>query len=133
MSARFERALSTVVALAALATAASIARREFLTRPIARREARTTIVPRLVPGWKRALQFGVRAGDSTAPVKIIEFADLECPACRAFYSTWQDVVRQHPNDVVTYFVHFPLTSIHRFARQAAQAVDCADSPTEALS
>jgi len=67
---------------------------------------------------------GVMVGDSAARVKIIEFSDLECPVCRRFQQTVRVVQAKYPKDVAVVFVHFPLP-MHRFARPAARAGECA--------
>lgn len=59
------------------------------------------------------------------PVTIIEFADLECPACRHFeLGTLADVRQKYGSNVRSAFVHFPLSN-HRYARPAAKAAECA--------
>ncbi len=55
---------------------------------------------------------------------IVEFVDLECPACRAFHVTLEEVLRTHPQDVSLLYVAYPLP-IHRFALGAARAAECA--------
>jgi protein-disulfide isomerase len=58
-------------------------------------------------------------------VKIAEFADFECPACKHFESTLKSVLASYPaNRVSLVFVHFPLRQ-HRFASIAARAAECA--------
>jgi protein-disulfide isomerase len=64
-------------------------------------------------------------GDSSAPVKIVEFSDLECPYCKRFNEERIPSIRQEFGPQVTIvFVHF-LLPMHRFARPAARAAECA--------
>lgn len=66
-------------------------------------------------------------GDATAPVKIIEFADFECPFCKSFHSTMKQVMLNYEKDgkVAWVYRHFPLDQIHSKARKEAQAAECA--------
>lgn len=64
-------------------------------------------------------------GNLDAPVKIIEFSDLECPFCKRFHSTLQQVVDEYGDDVVWVYRHFPLDSLHSKARIEASATELA--------
>jgi len=64
-------------------------------------------------------------GNFDAPVTIIEYSDFQCPFCGRFDSTMKQVVANYPNDVRWVYKHFPLDSIHPFARKAAEASECA--------
>jgi len=74
--------------------------------------------------WREALDAGRVIGPSTAPLKLIEFADLECPFCRSFHKVVLSVLAKYPEDVALVFVHAPLNG-HRFAHPAARAAECA--------
>lgn len=74
--------------------------------------------------WRAALEYGKTiAGPENARVTVIEFTDLECPACSAYQPGLQEVIGRHPQEVRLVYVPFPL-SIHRFAKGAARAADC---------
>ncbi len=63
-------------------------------------------------------------GDPKAPLTIVEFADFECPSCRrAFASIVHDLGTKVPVHFV--FHHFPLTSVHEHAMDAAIASEAA--------
>ncbi|MCC6624396.1 MAG: thioredoxin domain-containing protein [Deltaproteobacteria bacterium] len=47
-------------------------------------------------------------GPANARIRIVEFADFECPHCRVLFHTLEEVVRQYPDDVHLTFLHFPL-------------------------
>lgn len=64
-------------------------------------------------------------GNFNAPVTIIEFSDAQCPFCQRFHDTMLKVMETYPNDVKWVYKHFPLDSIHPFARPAAEAAECA--------
>lgn len=64
-------------------------------------------------------------GNKNAKITIIEFSDFQCPYCSRFHSTMLQVMAAYPNDVRWVYKHFPLDSIHPFARDAAEAAECA--------
>ena len=64
-------------------------------------------------------------GDANAPVKIVEFSDLECPYCKSFHPTMQQVVDQYQGQVVWAYRHLPLENIHPSARPLAEGSECA--------
>lgn len=64
-------------------------------------------------------------GTVTAPIAIIEFADLECPFCKEFHSVLQQIISAYPGKVSWVYRHFPIDSLHTKARSEAQASECA--------
>lgn len=79
-----------------------------------------TVDPALVAGERKRVK-----GASNAPITIVEFSDLQCPACKASYPLVQQVLAEYPNDVELVFRHFPLDSVHPNARLAASAAEVA--------
>ncbi|MCP6718768.1 MAG: DsbA family protein [Patescibacteria group bacterium] len=67
-------------------------------------------------------------GSIDARVKIVEFSDIECPFCKRFHVTMNEIIDEYGEDgqVAWIFRHFPLDSIHSKARKEAQAVECAN-------
>lgn len=63
-------------------------------------------------------------GNPNAPVVIVEFGDVQCPACRAAQPIADKVVEKNIDNVYFVFRHFPL-SIHKNSKLAAQAVEAA--------
>ena len=64
-------------------------------------------------------------GNPNAPVKIVEYSDLECPFCKRFHLTMQEVVDTYGDKVAWIYKHFPIDSIHSKARAEANAAECA--------
>src|SRR5690606_4670741 len=84
------------VAVAALLVAASVVRREFLTAPA----VESSTEPReYIENWPGMLQQAILIGESEADLWILEFADLECPACRSFHETTIDLQREYGEEL----------------------------------
>lgn len=64
-------------------------------------------------------------GNPNAPVTIIEYSDFECPFCKVFHETMQQVIKDKGTEVAWVYRHFPLDSIHSQARTEAIASECA--------
>ncbi|MBX3174349.1 MAG: thioredoxin domain-containing protein [Gemmatimonadaceae bacterium] len=96
--------------------------RELAPRPT----GRDTSAPRQVAWWEQARAVGLEIGDSTAALKIVEFVDLECPACRQYHeSEFARFVAENADRAYSHVVvHLPLRG-HRFAVAAAVAAECA--------
>jgi protein-disulfide isomerase len=121
---RFEQSATAVLVLCALITTGLVVRREVFGSRTAPQGAATQ-QPRYIASWKAVDAIGTRTGPTNAPVTIVEFVDYECPACRRYNEVLADVEKAYPNQVSTIFVHFPLASIHRFAKAAGRSVECA--------
>lgn len=65
-------------------------------------------------------------GNPDAPVKIVEFSDLECPFCKRFHETMQQALNEYDGKVAWVYRHFPLDQLHSKARKEAQAAECAN-------
>jgi protein-disulfide isomerase len=64
--------------------------------------------------------------NGNAAVTVVEYGDLECPACRAAWTLIdQPMLQQYGTQIRFQFKQFPLTSIHPFAMEAAEASECA--------
>ncbi len=64
-------------------------------------------------------------GNLDAPVKIVEFSDLECPACGASYPILLQILQEFRDNVSYEYWHFPL-SYHPNGEKAAEAAECAN-------
>jgi len=74
---------------------------------------------------KKALEKGVTGpstGPKDAPVMIVEFGDLQCPACKAAQPTIESLVAAEPNARFV-FQNFPL-EMHNWAARGAAYADC---------
>ncbi len=64
-------------------------------------------------------------GSPSAPVTILEYANLECGHCARLAPHLEALVAELPEVVRIVFRHFPLTTVHRHAAEAAEAVEAA--------
>src|SRR5262245_50946682 len=122
MAGKTERLASVLMAAAAVAVAVVLVHREFYAKPPA--PAGAGSLPVYVDAWSQAANAGLLIGNENAPIKVVEFVDFECPFCARYHDVLQSVLAAHANEVSVTLVHFPLAG-HRFARPAAQAVECA--------
>ena len=120
-----ERFTFVVLTLAAVAIAATLVRREFFPRTQVASVAAEAKAPEFLPGWTDLLDGGVFVGDREAPVKVVEFMDLECPYCRKFNASVRALRQKYGSKVAVIVVHYPL-DMHRFAHPAARAAECAN-------
>jgi predicted DsbA family dithiol-disulfide isomerase len=65
-------------------------------------------------------------GAEDAPVTLTVFSDYQCPYCVRAEPVLAEVLERYPDDVRLVHRHFPLDSLHPFARPAAEAAMCAD-------
>jgi protein-disulfide isomerase len=74
---------------------------------------------------KKALEKGITGpsrGPKDAPVTIVEFGDLQCPACKAAQPAIEALVAAEPNARFV-FQNFPL-EMHNWAAKGAAYADC---------
>ncbi|MBI3633570.1 MAG: thioredoxin domain-containing protein [Candidatus Vogelbacteria bacterium] len=66
-------------------------------------------------------------GSISAPIKIVEFSDPECPFCKRFHSTMKQVMDNYgtKGEVAWVYRDFPLDSLHPKARKESEALECA--------
>lgn len=64
-------------------------------------------------------------GNPNAKVTVVEFADLQCPACKAFETIVNPIIGEYSDRVNFVFKHFPLVSIHQNAILGATALEAA--------
>jgi len=58
-------------------------------------------------------------------VTLLEYGDLQCPACGAYYPLIKQLETQYSSKVTFQFRHFPLNTIHPNAYAAARAAEAA--------
>jgi protein-disulfide isomerase len=67
----------------------------------------------------------VRGNLDTAKVVVVEYSDLECPACQYYHPIVKEAVESYENGEVAWiYRHFPLVSIHPKAQNEAEAAEC---------
>lgn len=73
-------------------------------------------------------------GNPDAAIKIVEFSDFQCPACKQAASHMRAVIREFEEEVGFYYMHYPLDTaindsliqqVHPQAGMAAIASECA--------
>lgn len=80
---------------------------------------------RLASGTSYALTVtNPSVGPEDAPVVIEEFADFQCPGCKAASTAVEEIVRSYPTQVRLVYRDFPIPG-HQHARLAAAAGLCA--------
>jgi protein-disulfide isomerase len=91
----------------------------------------TVPTPDKTPGKVTARPYDAKVdhilGNPSAPVKLVEYMDLECPHCKVFEDTLHKVMDFYGASGKVAWVSraFPLASIHSKAPQEAQAAECA--------
>lgn len=58
-------------------------------------------------------------------VELVEFSDLQCPACAGVQEPLKKILAKYEGRVRLVYRHFPLTNIHKNAVTAAWAVEAA--------
>lgn len=120
---KWEIILTTILVACALITTGVVLHRE-LVASTSSTERASARAPVLVNDWKSDLEQGVTLGTSSAPVKLLEFADFECPFCGDLHKKLKALREHYPSQVSLTYVHFPLPG-HHFAALAARASECA--------
>ena len=64
-------------------------------------------------------------GPANAPVRIYEYTDFACPACRMAAGKIDEMLKVFGTGLRVSFKHYPLTGIHPWSLRAAAFADCA--------
>lgn len=66
-------------------------------------------------------------GNPNAKVKVVEYADLECPFCKVFQTTMHQIMDYYgaSGNVAWVYRPFPLAQLHSKAPKEAEAAECA--------
>jgi protein-disulfide isomerase len=64
-------------------------------------------------------------GAGNKGVTLVEYGDLQCPACKSYYPIIKQVKAEYGDDITFTFRHFPLTQIHNHAYIASRAAEAA--------
>jgi protein-disulfide isomerase len=70
--------------------------------------------------YRLPINFAPRKGPPVAAVTVVEFADFQCPFCKANAGLSDKLIQEFPNDVQFAFKHYPLGK-HPQAYEAAKA------------
>lgn len=116
-----ESALTIALCAAIAGMSFVIVRRELAKPEVARSEDLTP--PEFLAGWKSLIDSGSTFGRRDAAIQIIEFGDLQCPACKDAQDVLNRTRRKFGERVALTFIHFPL-SYHPHALAAARAAEC---------
>jgi len=63
-------------------------------------------------------------GNPNAPVSLIEYSDFECPFCKRFHDTANEIVDAYGGKVNWVYRHFPLSMHNPGAQKEAEASEC---------
>lgn len=64
-------------------------------------------------------------GNASSTITVIEYADFQCPACRAYYPLVKQMAQEFGSQVAFVYRYFPLVSIHPNAEFGARAAEAA--------
>jgi protein-disulfide isomerase len=84
-------------------------------------------------GWQSELTVPVSSdrdhiqGPMDAPVTLVEYGDFQCPYCGKAYPIVKEVQARMGDRLRFVFRHFPITTSHEYAEQAAEAAEAADA------
>ena len=121
MTRAWDRIVTGVLVTAIVVATSVLVHREIFNP----RAAPVMAAPQYVNNWQRLLTTARIVGDSTAPVSVVVFEDVECPACRAYQHELDSVAAVFGDDVSIAYVYMPLP-FHIHAYAAAKAAECAN-------
>jgi len=84
-----------------------------------------TLVTTAGPSFSFNLAGKTPRGSANAQITMIEFSDFQCPFCGRAKPTVDKLLSDYPGKIKLYYLHFPLESIHEFAKKAGEASECA--------
>ncbi len=65
-------------------------------------------------------------GNPDAEVVIVEFSDTECPFCKNFHETMNQLITEYDDSELAWvYRHFPIPQLHAKAQREAEAIECA--------
>lgn len=68
-------------------------------------------------------------GNPNAPIQIVEYSDYDCPFCKNFHETMNQIMAEYgtSGQVAWVYRHFPLAQLHPNAPRIALAAECVGS------
>ncbi|MDO8492818.1 MAG: thioredoxin domain-containing protein [bacterium] len=66
-------------------------------------------------------------GNPNADIVVVEYSDTECPFCKNFHKSMQQLVAEYGKNgkVAWVYRHFPIEQLHSKAAKEAEATECA--------
>lgn len=64
-------------------------------------------------------------GTAGAPITIIEYTDFECPFCKDFHMTMNQLLEEYEGEILWAVRHYPIAGLHSKAPKEAEAAECA--------
>ncbi len=64
-------------------------------------------------------------GNPEATLAVVEYSDLECPFCKIFHQTMNELMATDSANISWVYRHFPIESLHAKAFNEAVASECA--------
>ncbi len=64
-------------------------------------------------------------GNRNSKVALVEYADFQCPACKAWEPAIKEIIKESGSNFVFVYRYFPLAQIHQNALGAAKAAEAA--------
>lgn len=114
--------LTVVLVSCAIVVTFAVVRREFFRGAFS-----PSPQTREIEGWEDVVSGGLRFDSSESDVAVVEFADFQCPFCVTVAHSLRELRSEFAGQVSFVYRHFPLTSIHEHATEAAIASECASS------
>jgi predicted DsbA family dithiol-disulfide isomerase len=87
------------------------------------------VLPRYDLGRINFAQAHIR-GTPGAPLRLVEFSDFQCPFCAKLQPVLDQLLQEYAGQLVHYFKHAPLASIHPLAQRLHEAAECASQQRE---
>jgi protein-disulfide isomerase len=75
---------------------------------------------------ERTVVDGLTAGDPNAPIKVVEYADFQCPGCQqAFLILEPEIIKKYINTGKVFYTFEPFSFVGPESYRAAEAAYCA--------
>lgn len=117
--------LTALLTACAVIITALVVRREFFPSGASGTSPSQSQVVHDVRDWEDLHTVGNVLGSATAPLKIVEFSDFQCPYCARVQPEVTAIIEEHAGQVAFVYRHYPLESLHPHAFTAALAAECA--------
>lgn len=116
---------SVVLVLCALTVTGLVLRNEWTRSNPPPAQAPAELPPVKIDGWEDVATGGSAITEPGAPVTLVEYSDFQCPFCATVVPTLRNLEKRYGDRLTVVFRHYPLESIHPFAKSAAMAAECA--------